>query len=98
MGINSHLKLHNLVSFIYMLSNVKKMNFTSSLALLTPINKHKIKNLKGLKKKLVLKLVILQLEKVVFKVINFKTRISIKNVFTLFDVKRKLKVPDNAVI
>lgn len=97
MVANKYLKLWNLVTFIYIILKVKKINLLCSLSFVSYVNSYKTKK-KSLKKKLVLKLVTLQLEKIVFKVINFKTRINLKNVFTLFKVKKNLKVPKNAII
>jgi hypothetical protein len=53
---------------------------------------------KNLKKKLLSKILELKLEKILFKTIEFKAIISIKNVFTLFKVRGILKVPKNAII
>ena len=97
MVANKYLKLWNLVTFIYIILKVKKINLLCSLSFVSYVKSYKTKK-KSLKKKLVLKLVTLQLEKIVFKVINFKTRINLKNVFTLFKVKKNLKVPKNAII
>lgn len=97
MVANKYLKLWNLVTFIYIILKVKKINLLCSLSFVSYVKSYKTKK-KTLKKKLVLKLVTLQLEKIVFKVINFKTRINLKNVFTLFKVKKNLKVPKNAII
>jgi hypothetical protein len=64
-----------------------------------PSKTHYLCNKKtNLKKKLLSKVLELKLEKLIFKIIEFKAVISIKNVFTLFKVRSILKVPKNAVI
>jgi hypothetical protein len=98
MTTNKYYRTCNLVAAIYMLSNIKRAGFMCRLGLVLPKAAYKTNKLKKLKKKLVVKLVTLQLEKIAFKVIKFKTRINLKNVFTLFRVKKQLKVPKNAII
>ena len=98
MTSNKYLKQFNLVRFINLVLKSKKIDSICNLGLVPSLKKYKFRKSKRFKKKIVLKLVTLQLEKIVFKIINFKTRINIKNVFTLFKVKKNLKVPKNAIL
>jgi len=96
--VNNNLKLVNSISIFFIIYNIKKLAIATRLALV--LTSHKLVNirLKVLKKKLLFKVAILQLEKLVFKLIGLKTVVNIKNVFTLFKVKSNLKVPKNAVL
>lgn len=97
MKINKICNIINLLKLIYLSYSLKKINLLNSLNSFLIKKKIKIKK-KKLTNKLTNKLAKLQLEKIIFKAIKFKTRINLKNVFTLFNVKINLKVPKNAVI
>jgi len=88
----------NRINFIYYYQ-LKKINVFNTLSVsVTEKKLKKASSKKRLKKQILFKVVKLQLEKILFKLLKFNTILDIKNVFTLFKVKSNLKVPKNAVI
>jgi hypothetical protein len=85
--------------FIYYYYQLKKINEFNALSII--VTKKKLKGVtrkKRLKKRILFKVVILQIEKMIFKLIRFNTILTLSNVFTLLKVRSNLKVPKNAVI
>lgn len=60
--------------------------------------KKKLKKIKLKKNKLIIKLVKLQLEKMLFKIIEIPLKISLKNIFMLFEIKKVLKIPKKGIL
>jgi hypothetical protein len=59
---------------------------------------HKRINLTSLKKKLLVKFSKLRLEKLIFNSIGIPITLNIKNVFNIFKVRKKLKIPKKALL